>query len=307
VTVKTAAAAIRLRLATVAFAAGVLALLSGCRTADVQRHTEQVQPTVTAGEPAYIIHSQPGKTEPWYRELQVVIDHKPESEKETESIVAEHKAEISDASVALLEEVRKAVDEKRKPTDKWSLISMTCGRPKKGPEIQFNTDVALTKLYARRPVIAFNNVPLDICIAKLSRETGMQDAQPRNYNPRIFWSKTNVTAFEAIDDILKQNGFEKRISDAFHRVTLRLQDYKTRGEFVEAAVENIINKGKALNEARPAIVVTPKEKQSGDKEPKEKKGAKSAPASSKDAPAPPPPDEAPAEPSKDKKSGEFEP
>ncbi|HYF48178.1 MAG TPA: hypothetical protein VEJ63_02155 [Planctomycetota bacterium] len=238
-----------------------LLAVPGCRKAAVERHAPGVEPVLSTGEPAYIIRTQPPKaSEPWYRPYQAVLDKKPETDQELDQLVAEKKPGLKEPAQSLMTEVRRAVEAQRKENDRWSIIAMTLGRPRKGPDVQFTADVGLTKLFARRPVIAFNNVPLDLGIAKLARETGIQDSIPRNYNPRVYWTKNNVSAYEAIDEILKQHGYARRFTDTIYRVSLRLQDYKSKEEFVEAAVETMLARGKDLNAARPALVVTPVEK-----------------------------------------------
>jgi hypothetical protein len=188
------------------------------------------------------------------------LDSKPTSEKELDLLVAEKKPAVSDALMTLLEDIRNTIESKHQNNDKWSLYSLNGGRPRRGSDIQFTGDICLTKLFSPRPVIAFNNIPLDIGIAKLSRETGIQDSIPRNYNPRVYWSKTNVSVYEAIHEILKQHGYVHRFTDTSYRVTLRFQDFKTKEAFMDAAVNGLLEKAKALNVARPALVVTPLEK-----------------------------------------------
>jgi hypothetical protein len=245
-----------------------LLFAAGCRTAAVERHTGRVETAISAGEPPSLVRA-PGAEDPWYRSLQVVLDEKPKDDKELESLVEQGKPAAKSATLEVLQEIQKAIDAQRKPSDKWSVLSMTCGKTRRGSELQFNADVVITNLYARRPTISFNNVPLDLCVAKLCRECGIQDSQPKGYNPRIYWSKLNVSAIEALEAILGSHGFERRFSDVNHHVTLRVQDYPTRAGFVEAASNAILEKGKLLNQARPALLVVPTERSSESKsEPK---------------------------------------
>ncbi|MFH0938436.1 MAG: hypothetical protein V1899_04040 [Planctomycetota bacterium] len=241
---------------------GLLCALIGCRSAVVEKHSRNLETTVTFTEPSYIIQVAATDTAPWYRELQIVLNQKPKDENELASLIKEHKPKARTAVLALLQEIKIGVEARRKPADKWSLYTLTCGRARRTTEISFTAEVVLTLLYVRRPVISFNNLPLDLCIAKLSRESGMQDSQPRAYNPRIYWSKENVSAVEAINAVLAANGFERRYTDTYHRITLRAQDFDNRTAFVEASAAMIVEKGRLLNQSRPAIIVTSKEKTS---------------------------------------------
>jgi hypothetical protein len=243
---------------------GAPLVISGCRKAAVERLDTglggtTVQTGLVAGEPAYLLRPANQTTEPWYRPMQIVLDKKAADQKELDEQLSAAHAPIAAEMKKLIAEVDQAVQNRRKPNDRWSVLLLSCGRAKKVSDILFNADVGLTKLYAKRPVIAFNEMPLDLCIAKLSRESGIHDSQPRGFNPRVFWSKTNVSAIEAYEGVLSAHGFEHKFTDVGYKVSLRLQDYETRREFIDAAVEAIMVKGKALNEARPAITVTPRE------------------------------------------------
>ena len=238
-----------------------LLFLSGCRKAAVERHSERVDTAIVVNEPAYLVKPKVVDNPPWHRELQVVLDQRPENEKEVEALLADHNPAIARAATILLEDIQTAVNAKRQPQDKWSVLSLSCGRTRKTTDIQIGVDVGLTKLYARRPVISFNNMPLDICIAKLSRDSGLQESQQRNFNPRIYWSKTNVSAYEAMEAILTAHGYERKYTDTHYKLALRAQDHASREALIDAVVQAVTEKGKALNAARAGIVVTPKEKE----------------------------------------------
>jgi hypothetical protein len=237
-----------------------LALLPGCRQAAVEPSQPKVETRVSAGEPAYLVRGPATAKEVWHREFQVVLDAKPASEDEGNKLASAQKSEIEKSVATLLEEIRAAVEARRKPSDKWSLLSLSLGRAKKSAEVGLLAEIGLTRLYARRPVIAFNQMPLDLCVAKLCREAVILDAQQRNFNPVVTWKKTGVSAMEALDAILTANGFERKMTDTYHRASFKAQDYDSREEFVKAAVETLLERGKTMNEARAAAVVTPLEK-----------------------------------------------
>src|SRR5205814_6591261 len=130
-----------------------------------------------------------------------------------------------------------------------------------------------TKLYERRATIAFDSVRLQLCIAKLCRESEIQDSQPRGYNPSITWQKQNVSAFEAISTLLNANGFDAKFVDTSYKVTFKAQDFSTRKEFIEAVREAVVAKGKTLNSTRQAVIVSPKVNPAQPKEETDKKPA----------------------------------
>lgn len=242
--------------------AGLALLLSGCKKAEVDPTRPAVDPHVTILDPAYVVGPLPADKDkiPWFRSLQIVLDAKPE-EKELEAVLAPRKAEIEKEYVKLLEEIRDQAGARQKPGGKWSVLGVSIGRGARRPgDIQFAADVGLTKLFARRPSIAFNNVPVENCVAKLCREIGIQESQPRGHNPPVVWNKTDVSAYEAIDSILAAHKFQHRFKDTHYKILLRLQDYPTRAAFIAAVTDEILAKGEALNSARPGLIVTPQQK-----------------------------------------------
>lgn len=238
--------------------------LTGCRTAAVDRFAGRIDQVLATGEPAYWVNAPglppAGNPNAWYRDLQVILDAKPEDAKSVAPLLAEHRAAILQAERDLLLDVQRAMEKNQSGAQKWSLLSLSCGLARKNSDIQFAADLGLTTLYARRPVIAFDALPFNLCIAKLCRECGIQDAQPRSANPRIDWSRLNVRALDAIDALVSANGFERRYTDVFQRVSLRVQDYPSRAAFVTAAVDGIAEKGRQLDRARPALIITLRDK-----------------------------------------------
>jgi len=241
---------------------GALLLTSGCRRAAVEQFDPSVETRVTITDPAVYVRPQSntGEKDPWYRELQVVLDKPAASEQELNAKLDEEKPRVNEGLKKLLDDVAAAVQSHKNPSDKWSVLAISCGKTKKVGDLQLTADVGLTRLYAKRPVIAFNDLPLELCIAKLSREAGLQESQPRGYNPQVNWSQTNVSVLEAFETVLSDHGFEHKLSDSFYKAAVRVQDFASRQEFVDGASAAILLKGKNMNAARPAILVTHKEK-----------------------------------------------
>ncbi|HYG78517.1 MAG TPA: hypothetical protein VEK08_26195 [Planctomycetota bacterium] len=239
--------------------AGSVVTFSGCRKAAVDRYNPTITTTISASDPAVFVRSE-NDSQPWYRELQVVLEKQAADEKDLNAKIEQKRPEVTEASTKLLVELDRMIQAEKNANDKWSALTLTLGKGRKQGEILFSADVGLTRLYAKRPAIAFNDLPLELCVAKLARESGLHESQPRGYNPTVNWGKTDVSAAEAYEGVLRSHGFEHKFTDTLHRVALRLQDYSSRKEFLDAAVEQIKAKGKLLNSARPAVQVWPIEK-----------------------------------------------
>jgi hypothetical protein len=270
----------------------VLALgICGCRTADVKPGKPEFDTDVKILEPAYAMRR--ASEAPWYAGMQVLLDEKPVDEKDLTSKISDGKPEVRKNTEELLQEIENKIDEQRK-NEKWSIIAVQCGRGKKPNEIHFEAEVGITKLYTRRPSIVINGVPMDICVAKLCRESEVQDAQPKGHNPLVSYEKKNVSAYEAIDTILKTNGFDLKYSDTSYKVSFKAQDYASRKEFVDAVTQAILTKGRALNSVKPALVVSQHVKETPKPDESRTPGDPKTPADPKakapeNAPAPPPP------------------
>jgi hypothetical protein len=234
-------------------------LLPACRKAAVDTTlTPSVQPSILMGEPAVVLRS--GDDQAWYKDLQVGLAEKAKDEKEKNAKIDEQRPAVDQAVKALLEEIDEAVRARRSATDKWSIMSLTCGRGRKLADLTFTAELGLTKLYARRPAMSFSAMPLELCVAKLARESGIQESQPRGYNPLVTWNRTEVSAYEALQAILTAHGFSYKFVETTQKVTLLLQDSPTRRDFIETATSAIVAKGKIMNTARACITVAPREK-----------------------------------------------
>ena len=194
---------------------------------------------------------------PWYSDLQVLLDDKPTDEKELQIFITAHKDEVRKALSAALDDIAKAVEDQRHVSDKWSILTLTAGRLKHANEVHFQADVGLTRLYSHRPVVNISEVPLDMCVAKLAREAGIQDAQTRGHNPPITWEKNDVSAYDVLEAIVPSHGFDVKFTNTFYHIDLKCQDYNSRKEFIDAMSAAILAKCKDLDDIRAAVIVTP--------------------------------------------------
>lgn len=218
--------------------------------------TPAVPPVPAVPEIPYIIA---GKDEPphWYDKLQVVLHEKPAQDQDLKAQLNEHKAEVDKATAVLLEDVRKAAEAKGISGDKWSLVSVTC--TKKNADFIVNAHVGLSKLYAKRPSITFNGMQLELCVGKLARDSGLQVAQSaRGYNPRVNYTKTDVSPYDALESILAEHNFRRKYTGVSESTNVRIQDFSTETEFIDTAVQAILAKVRVLSTGRPGVVVTPR-------------------------------------------------
>jgi len=238
---------------------GSLLVLPGCKNVDVQPHAPAPDAGATPLDPPYVLKPEFEETPPWYRNLQVVLEQKAD-ETELKAIINSNREAVSKAQRELMDEIRQAAEARRQGSDKWTIHALYAGRGTKRPaDVMINADVGLTKMYSKRPAVSFNNVRLELCVAKLCREAEIYDMQPKGHNPLVQWSKSDVSAYEALEGILAAHGYEGRFTDILHRCSIRAQDYPTREAFVAAAADAILAKGKELNAARPALIVRLKE------------------------------------------------
>jgi len=277
--------------------------LCGCRKAAVEPYQAALQTRVLINDPAYVLRPANETQAPWHRGLQVVFDSRPEDEKEMNAIIADRKPVASQAEKKLLDQIQDAVQARRKPRDKWSLLTLSIGRARKAQDIVVSAEVVQTRLYAKRPAIAFDNLPLELCVGKLAREADLLYDMPRGHNPFIDWSKTDVSVYEALEELLPAHGYEPRFKNAIYRINLRIEDqpvskeakgkppdparknvdellplFPTRADFVRAAADAILEKGNAINLSPAAVKVLTKEASPPPPETKDKTPA----------PAPPP-------------------
>ena len=250
-------------------------ILSGCNKADVQTSGAKFQTEITILEPAYAMRRAKGDA-PWYGNLQVLLDEKPVDDKDLQAKIEAGRDDVKKGVEELLQEIGDTIEAQRKGNDKWSIVSATCGRGKKLNEVHFEAEVGITKLFERRATIAFDNVRLELCVAKLCRESEIQDSQPRGHNPSISWEKHAISAFEAISILLNTSGFDAKFIDTSYKVTFKAQDFASRKEFIDAVKEAVLAKGKTLNTVRPALAVAPKVKPEPPKDEAEKKSGVAA-------------------------------
>lgn len=273
---------------------GLLALLSaalfgGCGYAKIRPPGEQVETVTQVSEISYVLKPKTAPaTQPWYHELLVELDVRPATPEAMKEALDQRRGPAYQAATTLLQELREEIERKRGKEAKWCLLSLRLGqdRVSRGESVPVAVEMGLTRLYAKRPEIAFVDATLEQCLLRLALQADLKMSSVRTANPVLTWKRQEVSVLEAIDAILNEYGFQRRITGAYARVVLQAEKYATREEFKQAASKVILDYGKGLDRNIPALLVSPAGK------PLSKKGEKSAekpagePAPS--VPSPPP-------------------
>src|SRR5512141_3085218 len=103
-------------------ALAALLVLPACRKAAVEASAvaPSVQAGISGGKPAVVVRAPNANAdEPWYRELEVVLQEKASDEKDLDAKVEAQKPAVEEAVKKPLDEVEQTVQERRKPNDKW--------------------------------------------------------------------------------------------------------------------------------------------------------------------------------------------
>ncbi|MBI3831571.1 MAG: hypothetical protein HY291_18775 [Planctomycetes bacterium] len=291
--------------ARILFTLSVLALLSiltGCGTAKLTPPNEVIEPVIRVNELPWRLKAKDPPKEgaeaaPWHDELSVELDVLPGDAAGLKDAIDQHRGPAYQAAQALIKEIQGGVEKSRKADTRWSILAIQVG----GAKAQRNSiptvtaELGLTKLYARRPEIGFENVTLEQAMLQLAQQAGLKFASPRSVNPVLSWRKENVSVIEAVDAILNLHGYGRKITGSYVQLALAPGQFKTRQEFVDGAVQSILNYGTGLDRnvaaLMPMVRVKPAETEKKDDKDKEKKKTdEPEPGPSAPAPKPPPPD-----------------
>jgi len=261
--------------------------LAGCGKSKLPTPTEQFETVARVTELPYAAKpAQPPESAPWHKALTVELEEMPATAAALKEALEQHRAEAQAAAQGVLEQIQAGVREKRNANALWSVLSMDlgAGKPMRNGGVPFTAALGLTKLYARRAEISFDNVRLEECMRQLALQSGLRLPPARFMNPIVTWRRENISSIEAIDAILDVHNFDRKILGAYARVDLKAENFKTREEFVEAAVNAVIAYGKALDRSIAALTLSPR----GRKEAAPKEDGDNAPAKTSPAPAPAP-------------------
>jgi len=266
---------------------GLALLLSlvGCGKSKLPTSVEQLETTVRVSELPYA--TKPAATSdnvPWYKALTVVLDEMPTTATALKETLEQRRSNAQAAAQGILEQIQAGVNEKRNADAKWSVLSMDLGasKPMRNGGVPFTAALGLTKLYARRSEISFDNVRLEDCMRQLALQSGLRMPPARFMNPVVTWRRENVSSIEAVDAILDVHNFDRKILGAYARASLQAENFKTREEFVEAAVQAVIAYGKALDRSVAALTLSPR----GERAVAPKAESDNAPVKTSPAPAP---------------------
>lgn len=274
---------------------GSIAFLGGCGRAKMTEPNEVIEPVARVNELPWHLKSNAPTPAPaegeaaadWYKELSVELESQPGDAAALKDAIDQRRGPAYQAGQALIKDVQTGVDGQRKNDALWSVLSIQLG----GTKTQRNgvpdllVELGLTKLYARRPQITFQDVTLEQALQRLATQGGLRLAPYRTLNPILSYDKENVSVIEAIDGVLNQHGFDRRITGAYVQIRLRPEQFKTRQEFVDNAVSSVLNYGKGLDRNLAALIPmlrTHEEEPKG----KDKKAKEPAPGPAVPAPQP---------------------
>lgn len=242
--------------------------LSGCGSARIVPPVEQIEAGMAVGEPPYHWKPKtPPENPPWYRDLLVELEEKPASLEALKQSVQPHKGAAQEAARKLLEELRDEVAKARGAGAKWSLLSLRLGAETlvRGESLPFTAELGLTKLFVRRPEIRFENVTLEQCLIRLALQADLKISTVRSTNPVLTWQRQDVSVQDALEAILGEHNFQKKITGAGAKVALQAEKHPSREEFKQAAVRLVLEYGKGLDRGIPALLIAPPGKPLGAK------------------------------------------
>jgi len=237
-------------------------VLAGCGRAKLPAPNEVIEPVVRVNELSWHLKAAPAKegeeAPPWHQILSVELDALPGDTASLREAIDQRRGDAYQAAQALLKEIATGVEAGRKQDALWSVLSIQIGghKPQRNTPPTLALELGLTKLYARRPVISFQDVTFEQCMTNLALQGGLKLAPNRSVNPVLSWQKENVSVIEAIDAILNLHGFDRRITGAYVQTNLQAAQFKTRQEFVEAAVQAALNYGKGLDRNIAALILS---------------------------------------------------
>jgi hypothetical protein len=282
----------------------LMAILTGCGSAKMTPPNEVIEPVMRVNELPWRLKAKDAPKEgaeapPWHDELSVELDVLPGDATGLKEAIDQHRGTAYQSAQALIKEIQGGVVQSRKADSRWSVLAIQIG----GAKAQRNAippvtvELGLTKLYARRSQIAFENVTLEQAMLQLAQQSGLRFASPRSVNPVLSWSKENVSVIEAIDAILSLHGFGRKITGAYVQLALAPGQFKSRQEFVDGAMQSILNYGTGLDRNVAALMpfvriksAEDEKKEGKDREKDKEKTTGPETGPSAPGPKPPPPD-----------------
>ncbi|MCZ7643791.1 MAG: hypothetical protein M5U26_00670 [Planctomycetota bacterium] len=287
--------------------AALALLLSACGRTQVQHPVERIEPVLQVLEVPYTVAPEKPAAEdpPWYRELYVELESAPKDKASLQMSLETLRGPAYKTAFGLLEEIRDALRLEMPENCKAVLLKLEFGglKAERNGALPLIVELGLRDLYVRRDEVVIRRMYLEPALTRLALQAGLRHAQNKTANPVVDYERRNVSVLEAIDEILKEHGFKRRLSGVGARVSLDAKTFPTREAFVRAAVKNVLEGIRQLEIDVPALIVyqgqekkgalPPEADTSGDKRPdddEEEEPVAPAPAG-KDAKA-----EAPAKP-----------
>lgn len=242
-------------------AAAALLLCAACGhgTTRVHQPVERIEPALKVLEVPYVVKPKeaPEGDPLWYRELLVELETVPKEKPALQMAIEVRRGAAYRSAHQLLEEVRDQVQLALDERAGAVLLSMEFGdleAVRNGPLI-LKAELGLRELYIRRDEIAVERMYLEPALTRLALQGGLRHSQRKTYNPVVSFRRQNVSVLEAIDAILKEHGFQRKLSGVGARVTTDARKFPTRELFVQTSVQSILDAVEKLRHDLPTLIV----------------------------------------------------
>ncbi|GMV82718.1 MAG: hypothetical protein AMXMBFR7_39020 [Planctomycetota bacterium] len=242
-------------------AAGALLLCAACGhgTTRVHQPVERIEPALKVLEVPYVIKPKeaPEGDPLWYRELLVELETVPKEKPALQMAIEVRRGAAYRSAQQLLEEVRDQVQLALDERAGAVLLSLEFGdleAVRNGPLI-LKAELGLRELYIRRDEIAVERMYLEPALTRLALQGGLRHSQRKTYNPVVSFRRQKVSVLEAIDEILKEHGFQRKLSGVGARVTTDARKFPTRELFIQTSVQSILDAVEKMRHDLPTLIV----------------------------------------------------
>jgi hypothetical protein len=239
----------------------------GCGRARAVGRPIPIDTLIEIGEPAYItengkksVGADHGENPSgWHRRLLVTLAREPAGTEALAQAYSLHRGPAYRECTQLMKRLRETINANRPDAAEWDVLEMRIGKPKpqRGRTAVVLT-VGLRALYGKHAEIVFEKMPLDLCVLRMAKWAGLQDAQAKGYNPKVWWRKENVSVRTAMDEILRGNGFERRYAGVEEMRVLYPDEYASPEEFLKSATGVVLDMGRSLESGIPTVIVLPR-------------------------------------------------
>lgn len=242
-------------------AAVALLLCAACGHGKTRVHqpVERIEPALKVLEVPYVVKPKeaPEGDPLWYRELLVELETVPKEKPALQMAIEVRRGAAYRSAHQLLEEVRDQVQLALDERAGAVLLSLEFGEleaVRNGP-LLLKAELGLRELYIRRDEIAVERMYLEPALTRLALQGGLRHSQRKTYNPVVSFRRQNLSVLEAIDAILKEHGFQRKLSGVGARVTTDARKFPTRELFIQTSVQSILDAVEKMRHDLPTLIV----------------------------------------------------